>query len=196
MLARWGLASTLAEGLCFPRTLGAALDRVPRLVERHEREHPSETLSAWLVVLSLLLCSSGATLVDRTLARLQPSRGMRTTVRDAIQALHDIPRALALAPRGRPSTIFRACHGRTTEALLCVRAQCRSPAVQSAIKRYVDHLRDVRSDIGGRDLLREGIPAGPALARGLEAALLAKLDGTPGGRRAQLRVALSAARRS
>ncbi len=45
------------------------------------------------------------------------------------------------------------------------------------LDRYVEEWRDVRLDIDGDDLMEAGIPEGPAVGRGLAAALRAKLDG-------------------
>ena len=54
----------------------------------------------------------------------------------------------------------------------------------------------VMPELDGSDLLRAGLVPGPAVARGLSAALRAKLDGrAPDGRR-QLAVALRGARRA
>jgi tRNA nucleotidyltransferase (CCA-adding enzyme) len=62
------------------------------------------------------------------------------------------------------------------------------------LDRYVEEWRDVRLDIDGEDLIEAGIPEGPAIGRGLAAALRAKLDSEVSGRDEELRVALDAAR--
>jgi tRNA nucleotidyltransferase (CCA-adding enzyme) len=59
---------------------------------------------------------------------------------------------------------------------------------------YVGSWRHVGLDISGEDLLAAGVPEGPAVGRGLEAALRAKLDGDVSGRDAELELALAAAR--
>jgi tRNA nucleotidyltransferase (CCA-adding enzyme) len=59
---------------------------------------------------------------------------------------------------------------------------------------YVSIWRDVSLAIDGEDLIAAGVPAGPAIGRGLDAALRAKLDGEVGGREQELEVALVAAR--
>jgi tRNA nucleotidyltransferase (CCA-adding enzyme) len=62
-------------------------------------------------------------------------------------------------------------------------------------RSWLGHLRHVRLDIDGAELLRAGVPEGPAIGRGLSAALSAKLDGRVRGREAELAVALEAAYR-
>ncbi len=62
------------------------------------------------------------------------------------------------------------------------------------LDRYVEEWRDIRLDIDGDDLMQAGIPEGPAIGRGLTAALRAKLDGEVASTEDELRVALDVAR--
>ncbi len=64
------------------------------------------------------------------------------------------------------------------------------------LDRYLAEWRAVRLEIDGDDLLAEGIPAGPAIGRGLAEAIRAKLDGEVSGPAEELRVAVTAARQS
>ena len=59
---------------------------------------------------------------------------------------------------------------------------------------YVSDWRRVELEIRGEDLLTAGVAPGPAIGRGLAAALQAKLDGQAGGREQELAAALAAAR--
>jgi tRNA nucleotidyltransferase (CCA-adding enzyme) len=61
------------------------------------------------------------------------------------------------------------------------------------LDRYAADWREVRLEISGQDLLTAGVPEGPAIGRGLEAALSGKLDGEISGRDEELRIALAAA---
>jgi tRNA nucleotidyltransferase (CCA-adding enzyme) len=58
---------------------------------------------------------------------------------------------------------------------------------------WVHEWRKVALEIDGTDLLEQGVAQGPALGRGLDAALRAKLDGEISGRADELSVALRAA---
>lgn len=58
---------------------------------------------------------------------------------------------------------------------------------------YLSEWRWVALEISGDDLMAAGVPEGPAVGRGLAAALRAKLDGEVAGREAELAVALDAA---
>lgn len=65
---------------------------------------------------------------------------------------------------------------------------------QAAARDWIEKLRHVRLEIDGSDLLAAGVPEGPAIGRGLSAALAAKLDGRVVGREAELAEALNGAR--
>jgi tRNA nucleotidyltransferase (CCA-adding enzyme) len=56
----------------------------------------------------------------------------------------------------------------------------------------VDTLRHVELEISGDDLIDAGVPEGPAVGKGLNAALAARLNGSASGRDEELRVALAA----
>jgi tRNA nucleotidyltransferase (CCA-adding enzyme) len=96
---------------------------------------------------------------------------------------------LARATPERPSQAVRAVKGASPVELLLAR-------VMGAewLDRYVDEWSKVSLEIDGADLLKEGIPEGPAVGRGLEAALSAKLDGEIDGREQELEIALAGAR--
>ncbi len=97
------------------------------------------------------------------------------------------PRALAAADPQRPSEAVEAAHGHSGEDLVVARA-----LGAAWLDRYVAEWRDVRLEIGGEDLLAAGVERGPAIGRGLAAALRAKLDGEVSGPADELRVARDA----
>jgi tRNA nucleotidyltransferase (CCA-adding enzyme) len=59
---------------------------------------------------------------------------------------------------------------------------------------YAEKWRHIELEITGEDLIAAGIPEGPAIGHGLDAALSGKLDGELSGRKDELEVALAAAR--
>ena len=61
------------------------------------------------------------------------------------------------------------------------------------LDRYMAEWRRVRLEIDGADLLAAGVEEGPAIGRGLGAALRQKLDGELSGRETELAAALAAA---
>jgi tRNA nucleotidyltransferase (CCA-adding enzyme) len=98
-------------------------------------------------------------------------------------------RELAAATPERPSEAVRLASPWDPAQLLVARA-----LGAEWLDRYADEWRHVVLEVTGDDLLAEGIPEGPAIGRGLEAALSGKLDGEISGREEELRIALAAAR--
>jgi tRNA nucleotidyltransferase (CCA-adding enzyme) len=95
---------------------------------------------------------------------------------------------LAAVRAGTPSELTLLAHGRTAPELVTARA-----LGADWLDDYVGEWRGVRLEIGGSDLLAAGVPEGPAIGRGLSAALRSKLDGELAGREAELAAALAAA---
>jgi tRNA nucleotidyltransferase (CCA-adding enzyme) len=98
-------------------------------------------------------------------------------------------RELAAATPERPSEAVRLAATWDPAQLLVARA-----LGAEWLDRYADEWRNVQLEISGDDLLAADIPEGPAIGRGLDAALSGKLDGEISGRQEELRVALAAAR--
>jgi hypothetical protein len=99
-------------------------------------------------------------------------------------------RSLTAISSPEPSRAVEAAHGHAGTDLALARAMG-----AEWLDPYVAEWRGMRLEIGGSDLLEAGVSEGPEIGRGLRAALRAKLDGElPGGREAELRAALEAAR--
>jgi tRNA nucleotidyltransferase (CCA-adding enzyme) len=98
-------------------------------------------------------------------------------------------RELAAATPERPSEAVRLAATWDPAQLLVARA-----LGAEWLDRYAAEWRHVQLEITGDDLLAAGIPEGPAVGRGLEAALSGSLDGEISGRDEELRIALAAAR--
>jgi len=98
-------------------------------------------------------------------------------------------RELAEATPERPSEGVRRAEPWDPAQLLVARA-----LGAEWLDRYAEELRHVRLEITGDDLIAEGIPEGPAIGEGLQAARSGKLDGEISGREEELRIALAVAR--
>jgi tRNA nucleotidyltransferase (CCA-adding enzyme) len=97
-------------------------------------------------------------------------------------------RELAAAHPSRPSEAVELARGEDAVTLALARG-----LGAEWLDGYVGEWRHVRLEITGDDLLAAGIPQGPAIGRGLAAALRARLDGEAAGREQELRIALDAA---
>jgi tRNA nucleotidyltransferase (CCA-adding enzyme) len=96
---------------------------------------------------------------------------------------------LAAAAPARPSQGVELARGHDPIELLLARA-----LGAEWLDDYMANWRSVELEIDGSDLIAAGVPQGPALGRGLQAALRAKLDGELAGREQELAAALAAAR--
>jgi len=101
----------------------------------------------------------------------------------------DLGAGLVDANPTQPSDAVALARGRDPVELLLARA-LGAEWLDPCMERW----RHVRLEIDGEDLIAAGVPQSPALGRGLDAALRAKLDGEVAGREAELEIALEAAR--
>jgi tRNA nucleotidyltransferase (CCA-adding enzyme) len=139
----------------------------------------------------LVLAVAGRGIPAAELAGLLDAMAFEAEDRDVIVAAaaggDEMARALAAAQA--PSDIAAAAAGAPAE--LVAVAGALGPAQPA--REWLDALRHVHLSIDGRDLLAAGVPEGPAIGRGLRAALAAKLDRRALGRDQELAEALNAA---
>ncbi|HUB04501.1 MAG TPA: hypothetical protein VMA76_05505 [Solirubrobacteraceae bacterium] len=139
--------------------------------------------------LALAVAASGVPPAD--LSALLDSLAFEAEDRDAIllaaTSAGDLARVLSAARA--PSAIAAAAMGAPPEVVALAGAL----GAEAQARAWLDALRHARLEIDGRDLLAAGVTEGPAIGRGLRAALAAKLDGRVEGREQELAVALAAA---
>jgi tRNA nucleotidyltransferase (CCA-adding enzyme) len=107
--------------------------------------------------------------------------------------------AAAIGPIGGEEDLAASNPAKPSEAVDL--AQSRDPVELALARalgagwldRYLLEWRQVALEIDGADLLAAGIPQGPAIGLGLEAALRRKLDGEVSGREEELRIAVDVA---
>lgn len=102
---------------------------------------------------------------------------------------HEDAEELARAHPTQPSQAVSRARGYSPTELVLARA-----LGAEWLDDYVSIWRGVALEIDGDDLIAAGVPAGPAVGRGLKAALYAKLDGEISSRDEELSAALEAAR--
>jgi tRNA nucleotidyltransferase (CCA-adding enzyme) len=162
-----------------------------RLAAEPAAAHGFELLAGWGLV---ELRPDGAALAGRVAELLArpPWAGFAPLDRAVLAA--------AIGPPGGGEELARAAPRLPSEGVALARH--RDPT-ELALARalgaewldsYLLEWRQVRLEIDGEDLIAAGVPQGPALGRGLDAALRLKLDGEIAGREAELDAALAAAR--
>jgi tRNA nucleotidyltransferase (CCA-adding enzyme) len=141
-----------------------------------------------LLVLAVSACEVAPARLSGLLDELAFAASERETILAATRDAAGVAEALSSATR--PSEIAAAAERATPE--LVALAGALGPS--DAATEWLERLRRVQLEIDGNDLLAAGVPEGPAVGRGLRAALRAKIDGESGGREEELQAALDAAR--
>jgi tRNA nucleotidyltransferase (CCA-adding enzyme) len=115
--------------------------------------------------------------------------------RDAVaRAARVAPRlCTALREREHTPSELRSLLGNEPPEALALALALGAPA--EPVLRWATSLSAVGLEIGGQDLLKAGVPEGPAIGRALEETLRRKLDGLVAGREEELETALALARR-
>jgi tRNA nucleotidyltransferase (CCA-adding enzyme) len=139
----------------------------------------------------LLLALAARGIKPGELAELLDALAFEAEDRDAILAAATRAEVVArrLEQAERPSQIAETLAGAGPE-LVALAGGLGAP---QAARDWLTRLRHVELEIDGNALLAAGIAQGPAVGRGLRAALAAKLDGRVSGREAELACALQAA---
>jgi tRNA nucleotidyltransferase (CCA-adding enzyme) len=140
-------------------------------------------------VIQLLAVDPWRSVAERALVAYAAATGRGPGPVGRRRDLREGARELVEAAPARPSDAVALASGRSDVELALARAMS-----ANWLDDYVSSWRRVKLEISGEDLMSEGVPEGPAVGRGLAAALRAKLDGEISGREAELEVAVAAAR--
>jgi tRNA nucleotidyltransferase (CCA-adding enzyme) len=140
-------------------------------------------------VIQLLAVDPWRSVAERALVAYAAATGHGPGLVGRRRDLREGARELVEAAPERPSDAVALASGRGDVELALARAMG-----ARWLDDYVSSWRHVKLEISGEDLMAAGVPEGPAVGRGLAAALRAKLDGEISGREAEAEVALAAAR--
>jgi len=161
-----------------------------RLAGEETAAHGFELLASW----GLIEPREGGIELAREVVELLETRpwaghaGSRAVLAAVLGPVDDAAKLAAIRP-GSPSEAVERVGGRDSDQLALARA-----LGAEWLDRYMEEWRKVELEIDGSDLLAAGVGEGPAVGRGLRAALRRKLDGEIEGREQELAVALEAAR--
>jgi tRNA nucleotidyltransferase (CCA-adding enzyme) len=163
-----------------------------RIAAEDDPAKPLQLIVDWGVMPTLDPLAPGRVAEVTRLASLPPWVGWANReLAVKLATVRPLPqiRELAAATPERPSEGVRLAVPWDPSQLLVARA-----LGAEWLDRYGEEWRHVHLEITGEDLIAAGIPEGPAIGHGLEAALSGKLDGELSGRDEELRIALAAAR--
>jgi len=171
-LARADLLRPLGTALGWDRGRARAVGRLVSRGRSARNGDPTPDLPLG----TLMILSEGASAKQRiALADRLALRGRNRAWLLAFAACSRDLRRL-VASRAAPSRIARVCDRLDPTTLLAARA-VGDARLGRAIERYVTQDRHARSALTGEDLMRMGVPRGPALGRMLDALRRARIDG-------------------
>jgi tRNA nucleotidyltransferase (CCA-adding enzyme) len=184
-LVRIGAIGAIVPGLAPTRETYRRLARVRPTLDRLGGS--ARGIRPWLAALATLVVDGDPAIATAWTERLRPDRRATAALLAAPVEIPRVVRELERA-RGKASRIVRACRALPPELAVASAAYAGPGPARDAVARYFEGLASVRPDVTGHDLVARGAPPGPAIARGLAAALAAKLD-RGADRDAQLRAA-------
>jgi tRNA nucleotidyltransferase (CCA-adding enzyme) len=194
MLVSFKLLAVIHPALRPTRTTYSRLERAEEVLGWYRLLYEGKPAKGWVVALGVLAERLDDAGREAVLARLRPGRLATRLLTDSPDVIHRLISRLARRKAPPASRIYDLCREQPTEVLLLAMALTGREEVRRSVALFLSRLRDIRADIRGADLVRAGVPQGPRVAAGLEAALRAKLDGKASDREGQLRKALAAAR--
>jgi tRNA nucleotidyltransferase (CCA-adding enzyme) len=183
-LAELGVLARLLPGVTLSSAEKAQLDRVDQLggeVPDLAQAAAAPWLTKLLLLLHTLPPSQGSALIARLKLNREQSQTLRQSLTVWITAL-----AILKSPDAKPSQVARTLAGWRPEGLLLLYML----GAGESVTRYWQDWRHVGLAITGADLIRAGVPAGPAIGRALALVLADRLDGAAPDRASQLSLAL------
>jgi tRNA nucleotidyltransferase (CCA-adding enzyme) len=138
--------------------------------------------------LAALCLEMSAQELETWLDRLQFPARRRQVIVEAATLGPALGSSLVAADQATRSRLHALLADRSPEAIALAIAG--NPAAAASVSLYVNELEPVSLEIGGDDLLAEGIAAGPELGRALRETLRLKLDGLVSGHDQELAAAL------
>lgn len=148
----------------------------------------------WIMALVLLTADWEADELRRLSKRLQLNRNDRKTLLRAMSEARRVNRSLAPGGSLKPGRVYTACRDCLESSIFVARLLTTSEKTVAALDSYLKDWTYGVCDIDGTDLIATGIPEGPAVAAGLQAAVVAKLNGEAETKEEQLQVAVREAR--
>jgi len=164
-------------------------------LDRREPPPSIARLPRWSLLLGAMIEPLSPAAGGEILDRLGIGGETRRMLEEVLTRAGSVRRRVAGLVRPTASRVDAVC-GPAHPGTLAVASSRGSPRARRLVRRWLSEWSSVRADVTGGDLLAAEVPAGPRIARGLEAARRAKLDGRAPGRSEQLRVAVRRARRA
>jgi hypothetical protein len=125
------------------------------------------------------------------LGKLRMRRAEQDVVAGAVTVAPLLGERLSRPEVPNPSELYELLAGRPVEVLIMAVLLAPDEALaEQRVRAYLERIRNVRLEISGKDLKKEGVPESPELGAVLRQTLALKLDGFVSGPEEELAAAL------
>ena len=175
-LAEFDLLKAVHPRLVFDEGTRGMLERVQAVLSWFDLLYLEERFEKWLVYFLGLVEPLTPEELKEMMQRFKPSPKLAAAI---VAGKEAADQALAKLNRyGEPnrSRIYHLLKTLNTEYLLYMMAKSRQEATRRAISLYFTHLKHLKPELKGRDLLALGYPPGPHIKEMIERLLEARLN--------------------
>jgi tRNA nucleotidyltransferase (CCA-adding enzyme) len=163
-LAELHLLKALHPRLWFDEGTRGMLERVQAVISWFDLLYLEEKFDKWLVYFLGLVEPLSAEELQEMMARFKPSPKLAAAVAGGkVEADQTLLKLFRLGEEPGRSQIYRLLSPLGTEFLLYMMAKSRQEASKRAISLYFTHLKHLKPELKGRDLLSLGYQPGPQI---------------------------------
>lgn len=155
------------------RSVFAQVDRVLMELDVYFASRPRR----WMVLLMAMLVHLRRSELTTWGARMRLRKG---DVALLVQGVTEVPKVLARLASSRKladSKLYFLLHDLRPESLVFAHAVAETEVQRARVEHFLTELKGVKPHLGGKDLVRLGLPPGPHFGEILQALQVAKLDG-------------------
>lgn len=158
----------LDSAIMYKRHMRLFVRRAEKLLERYELARN------WVVYLGVLLLDLPEERVVQSLERLHLAEDERAWVLDAKKIVRGLSELESSAKR---SQMYKVLHGHSDQSLaIAASVATAGSSLRRWIKTYFEELKEVKTEFNGSELMKLGIPQGPAIGTILSQLRDARLD--------------------
>ena len=194
LMEKYGLLEVFNPSLKLTPKMMNTLYRVRKAVDFFETQFPGEHINKSALYLMALTTRFSNEDLESFRERYPFSQETRALLKKFRSVAWRAGRAMAGEAEGRAGRLYRVMKGERPATAVFLLARATGNEAAAAVTDYLSRSRFVKLEISGDDLLKAEIPPSPAIARGLEEALVAKIDGLVSTKEEELAVALETAR--
>ncbi len=175
-LAELDLLKTIPPRLWYDEGTQQMLERVQAVLAWYNLSYLQEKFARWLVYFLGLVEPLAPDELKEMMNRFKPSPRLAAALTQGKEAADQALLSLFRLPEPDRSEIYRLLSPLNTEFLLYMMAKSRQESSRRAISLYFTHLKHLKPELRGRDLVAMGYPAGPLLKEMLNLLHQARLN--------------------